>query len=144
MAERGKKIVIVGGGFAGLQLAKKLNKSSYHVLLLDKENHYQFQPLFYQVASARLEPSNISFPFRKVFQRSRNIDYRMTEVKAVKPEQHVVETSIGPIAYDILVLANGCKTNFFGNQEIAAHALSMKTTQEAIDIRNEILLGFER
>src|SRR3954465_10448739 len=113
-----KKVVIVGGGFAGLHLAKKLSRSEYHVILIDKENHYQFQPLFYQVASARLEPSNISFPFRKIFQRSHNIDYRLAEVKKLNPEQGVVDTSIGTIAYDILVLANGCKTNFFGNQEI--------------------------
>jgi len=144
MPERDKKIVIVGGGFAGLHLAKKLSNSVYHVLLIDKENHYQFQPLFYQVASARLEPSNISFPFRKIFQRSRNVDYRLAEVKKVNPEMNTVETSIGSISYDLLVMANGCKTNFFGNKEIADHALSMKTTQEAIDIRNEILLSFER
>src|SRR3954467_3166914 len=118
MTERGNKIVIVGGGFAGLHLAKSLANSSYQVLLIDKENYHQFQPLFYQVASARLEPSNILFPFRKIFQRFRNIDYRLAEVIAVRPEDNTLETSIGIIHYDLLVLANGCKTNFFGNQQI--------------------------
>src|SRR3954465_12053746 len=113
-----KKVVIVGGGFAGLHLAKKLSRSEYHVILIDKENYHQFQPLFYQVASARLEPSNISFPFRKIFQRFRNIDYRFAEVTAVRPEDKTIETTIGIIHYDLLVLANGCKTNFFGNQQI--------------------------
>src|SRR5436190_5504656 len=139
-----KKIVIVGGGFAGLHLAKKLNNSGYKIILVDKENHHQFQPLFYQVASARLEPSNISFPFRKVFQRSRNIDIRLAEVTEIDPNKNLIRTNQGEIRYDILVLANGCKTNYFGNRELEAHALSMKTTQEAIDIRNEILLSFEK
>jgi NADH dehydrogenase len=138
------KIVIVGGGFAGLHLAKKLNNTGYRVMLVDKENHHQFQPLFYQVASARLEPSNISFPFRKVFQRSRNIDIRLAEVLEINIAKNIIRTNHGEIQYDILVLANGCKTNYFGNRELEAHALSMKSTQDAIDIRNEILLTFEK
>ena len=140
----GKRIIIIGGGFAGLQLARQLNKSSYDVWLLDKQNHHQFQPLFYQVATARIEPSNISFPFRKIFQSSQNIHFRLAEVISIKKHQNIVETNIGNFEYDILVIATGCRTNFFGNEQMAKHAFSMKTTEEAIDIRNNILLNFER
>lgn len=142
--EQNKKIIIVGGGFAGLQFAKKLNNSRYDVLLIDKQNHHQFQPLYYQVASARLEPSNISFPFRKIFQKSKNIQIRLAEVGSINAEQNVIETSIGSFHYDYLVIATGCKTNFFGNEQIQKFALPMKTTEEAIDIRNHILLNFEK
>src|SRR5690606_26210266 len=95
-----KKIVIVGGGFAGLHLAKKLSGSPYQVLLVDKENHHMFQPLFYQVASARLEPSNISFPLRKIFQRSGNIEVRMAEVLEVDLPANRIITDQGPISYN--------------------------------------------
>jgi NADH dehydrogenase len=139
-----KKIIIVGGGFAGLHLARKLNNKPFDVLLIDKINHHQFQPLFYQVATARLEPANISFPFRKIFQRSKNIQIRMAEVDAILPDVKRLKTSAGDFEYDYLVLASGCKTNFFGNEQIARHAYSMKSTEESISIRNEILLSFER
>src|ERR1700752_5348176 len=142
--EQRKKIILVGGGFAGLQFAKQLNDTAYDVLLIDKQNHHQFQPLYYQVASARLEPSNISFPFRKIFQKSKNIQIRLAEVTTIKAEQNLIETSIGSFSYDYLVIATGCKTNFFGNEQIQKHAFSMKTTEEAIDIRNHILLNFEK
>lgn len=142
--EKRKKVVLVGGGFAGLHVAKELNKSAYDVLLIDKQNHHQFQPLYYQVASARLEPSNISFPFRKIFQKSKNIQIRMAEVTSVDPAAHKIETNIGTFDYDYLILATGCKTNFFGNEQIQKHALSMKTTEESIEIRNRILLNFEK
>lgn len=141
---RTKKIIILGGGFAGLQLARKLNKSAFDVILIDKQNHHQFQPLFYQVATARLEPANISFPFRKIFQRSKNIQIRMAEVTRILPATNQVETSEDVYDYDYLVIATGCKTNFFGNQQIMKHAYSMKSTQEAISIRNEVLLSFEK
>ena len=142
--EKRKKIVLIGGGFAGLHLAKKLNNEHFDVFLIDKQNHHQFQPLYYQVACARLEPSNISFPFRKIFQKSRNIQIRLAEVKKIVPQENKIETTIGEYHYDYLVIATGCKTNFFGNAEMARHALSMKTTEEAIDIRNNILLSFEK
>lgn len=110
-------IVIIGGGFGGLHLAYKLNGSAYKVTLIDKQNHHQFQPLFYQVASARLEPSTISFPFRKIFQGSKNIEIRLAEVKSIVPEQNIIQTSEGEMTYDYLVIANGCKTNYFGNEK---------------------------
>ena len=142
--EQRKKIILIGGGFAGLHLAQQLNKSAFDVLLIDKQNHHQFQPLYYQVASARLEPSNISFPFRKIFQKSNNIQIRLAEVTKIVAADDKIETSIGDFNYDYLVIATGCKTNFFGNEQISNHALSMKTTEEAIEIRNTILLNFEK
>ena len=137
-------IVIIGGGFGGLHLAYKLSGSAYKVTLIDKQNHHQFQPLFYQVASARLEPSTISFPFRKIFQNSKNIEIRLAEVNRIVPSQNTIHTSEGEITYDYLVVANGCKTNYFGNEKIEKFAHPMKTTVEAIHIRNQVLLGFEK
>ena len=142
--EQREKIILIGGGFAGLHLAQQLNKSAFDVLLIDKQNHHQFQPLYYQVASARLEPSNISFPFRKIFQKSNNVEIRLAEVTKIVSQENKIETNIGDFNYDYLVIATGCKTNFFGNEQISKHALSMKTTEDAIEIRNTILLNFER
>ena len=140
-----EKIVIIGGGFAGLQLAKHLNnQGKYKVMVIDKMNHHMFQPLFYQVATGRIEPSNISFPFRKIFQKSKNIQFRMTEVKKIIPSENKVIGEVGVFTYDKLVIATGCKTNFFGNQKIQELALGMKNTQEAITIRNRILITFEK
>lgn len=139
-----KKIVIIGGGFAGLNLARKLAKSNSEVLLIDKQNHHMFQPLFYQVASARLEPSSISFPFRALFRRTKNVDFRYATVTEIKPEESVVETSMGTIPYDELVIATGCTTNFFGNANLEKYTLGMKSTQQTIHIRNTILAKFEK
>src|ERR1700752_980390 len=109
-----KKVVIIGGGFAGLHLARNLsNNPHFRILLIDKENHHQFQPLFYQVATARLEPANISFPFRKTFQKSENIQIRLAEVTGILPELKRLKTTEGNLHYDYLVIASGCKTNFF-------------------------------
>ncbi len=139
-----EKIVIIGGGFAGLQLAKTLNNKNKKVIVIDRMNHHMFQPLFYQVACGRIEPSNISFPFRKIFQRSRNTQYRMTEVQRIVPEQNKIITNDAEFSYDKLIIATGCKTNFFGNKEMENLAFGMKNTQEAIAIRNHILLTFEK
>jgi NADH:ubiquinone reductase (H+-translocating) len=139
-----KKVVVIGGGFAGLHLARRLNNDRlFSVLLVDKLNHHQFQPLFYQVASARLEPANISFPFRKIFQNSKNVSYRMADVKRILPDENTIETDTGKIDYDYLVIATGCTNNFFGNAQMEKHALTMKSTIESIDIRNMVLLSFE-
>lgn len=143
--KRGDKIVIIGGGFAGLQLAKKLRNTDLKVILADKQNHHQFQPLFYQVASGRLEPSSISFPFRKIFQKSKNIDFRMTDIININPLENKIMTSYDrTITYDHLIIATGCKTNFFGNHEISENAFSMKTTQDSIEIRNKIFFSLEK
>lgn len=142
--ETREKIVIIGGGFAGLQLAKTLNNKNKKIIVIDRMNHHMFQPLFYQVACGRIEPSNISFPFRKIFQRSRNTQYRMTEVQKILPEQNKIITADGEFSYDKLIIATGCKTNFFGNEKMEQLAYGMKNTQEAISIRNHILLTFEK
>lgn len=139
------KIVVIGGGFAGLSFARKLSgKSGQKVVLIDRVNHHMFQPLFYQVASGRIEPSNISFPFRKIFQRSRNVQFRMSEVERIIPEENKIVTSDAVFSYDKLVIATGCKTNFFGNEKMERLTYGMKNTQEAISIRNQILLTFEK
>jgi NADH:ubiquinone reductase (H+-translocating) len=140
-----EKIVIIGGGFAGLQLARHLNNNPrYKVMVIDRMNHHMFQPLFYQVATGRIEPSNISFPFRKIFQRSKNIQFRMTEIEKILPSENKIIGKDGVFTYDKLVIATGCRTNFFGNQKMQNLALGMKNTQEAISIRNHILMTFEK
>lgn len=140
-----EKIIVVGGGFAGLQLARSLNgKMGYKVIVIDQVNHHMFQPLFYQVACGRIEPSNISFPFRKIFQRSRNIQFRMTTVKEVVAAENKIICEDGVFNYDKLVIATGCRTNFFGNQKMETLTFGMKNTQEAISIRNHVLLTFEK
>lgn len=114
-------------------------------MLVDKQNHHQFQPLFYQVASGRLEPSSISFPFRKIFQKNTNVDFRMSEIVKIFPEENKILTWFGrTMTYDHLVIATGCKTNFYGNQELSEKAFSMKTTEDSIGIRNKILYNLEK
>ncbi|MGI8600150.1 MAG: NAD(P)/FAD-dependent oxidoreductase [Chitinophagaceae bacterium] len=138
------KVVIVGGGFAGLRLARLLNnKAGFEVLLIDKYNYHQFQPLFYQVATAALDASNISFPFRKAFHNSKNVRVRMAELKQVLPAESKIITDKEEISYDILVLAMGADTNFFGNQEIATNSFPMKSTVEAIQLRHRLIQNFE-
>ncbi|MBC7384239.1 MAG: NAD(P)/FAD-dependent oxidoreductase [Bacteroidia bacterium] len=138
-----KKVIIIGGGFAGLHLSKGLPANLFEVILIDKVNHHQFQPLFYQVASSRLEPSNISFPFRKILQKLKHINFVLGNVLSVDPKMNSVITDNGNYTYDHLVIATGCKTNFYGNKELETHSLTMKSTFEAITIRNQILLNLE-
>jgi len=143
--KKGDKVVIIGGGFAGLQLARTLIKADLKVILVDKQNHHQFQPLFYQIASGRLEPSSISFPFRKIFQKSKTVDFRMADITQILPAEKKIMTAYDrSITYDHLIIATGCRTNFFGNKELSENCFSMKTTQESIDIRNKILFSFEK
>ncbi len=139
-----KNVLIIGGGFAGMQLSRNLDESLFNVTLLDKINHHQFQPLFYQVATSQIEPSSISFPFRNSFNNKKNIQIRMAEVNEIDHLQQCVHTNIGTFDYDYLVIAIGCKTNFFGNSSIQRHAFTLKSTYDAIEIRNHILLTFER
>jgi len=137
-------VIIVGAGFAGLQLAKHLDEKYFDVLLIDKLNHHQFQPLFYQVATSQIEPSSISFPIRNIFNKQKNITIRLAEFQKVNAANNSITTDIGEFNYDYLVLAIGCKTNFYGNAEIEKNAFSLKSTYEAITIRNHILLTFEK
>jgi NADH dehydrogenase len=138
------KIVIIGGGFAGLKLATTLNnKKGVEVLLIDKFNYHQFQPLFYQVATAALDASNISFPIRKAFQKSKNLHFRLGHLEEIKPAENKIVTSIGEFNYDILVLATGADTNFFGNTKIQGKAFPMKSTAEALQLRHHLIQKFE-
>lgn len=138
------KIVIVGAGFGGLRLARKLNnKPGIEVVLIDRFNHHQFQPLFYQVATAALNGSDISFPLRKVFHNSKNVSVRLAELSQINAADNTVVTSEGNFAYDQLVIATGADTNFFGNSNFEKFAWPMKSTVEAMEIRNHILKNFE-
>ncbi|MGI6243684.1 MAG: NAD(P)/FAD-dependent oxidoreductase [Prevotella sp.] len=139
-----KRVVIVGGGFGGLKLANQLKGSDFQVILIDKNNYHQFPPLIYQVASAGMEPSSISFPFRKNFQNRKNFFFRMAELRAIYPEKKMIQTSIGKVEYDYLVLAAGATTNFFGNKNVAEYAMPMKTVSEAMGLQNAILSNLER
>lgn len=142
--ENKKNVVVIGGGFAGVQLIKNLDPKLFNVTLLDKINHHQFQPLFYQVATSQLEPSSISFPFRKIFQEHKNVQIRLAEVTAINSQSNTVHTSIGDFTYDYLVIAAGCKTNFFGNKVIEDNAYTLKSTSDSIALRNHILINFEK
>lgn len=139
----GKRIVIIGAGFAGLKLARELKDSPYQVILLDKNNYHQFQPLFYQVATSGLEPSAISFPLRKVFHSSKNTVFRMAEVIKVDRDSKKVFTHVGYLDYDFLVLAMGADTNYFGLKNIEANSIPMKSVSEALYIRNRIIANYE-
>lgn len=138
-----KKVIVVGGGFAGIQLVRSLDPNIFEVLLIDKINHHQFQPLFYQVATSQIEPASISFPLRNIFNNQPNVQFRLTEVTNIDRENKVVHTTIGNFEYDYLVIAIGCRTNFFGNQRIRDHAFSLKTTYDAMTLRNHVLQNFE-
>lgn len=138
-----KRVVIIGGGFAGLELAKKISKKHYQVILIDKNNYYQFQPLFYQVATGGLEPSSISYPHRKRFQKEKNIHFRMCIAESVDAAEKIVKTDIGAIRYDYLVISTGCDTNYFGNESLKESTFALKTVSESLLLRNRILLSFE-
>lgn len=138
-----KRIVIVGGGLGGLELAFKLVDDDYQVVLVDKNNYHQFPPLIYQVASGGLEPSSISFPFRRLFQGKKDFFFRMAKVESVNTDKKIINTTVGEIDYDYLVMAFGAKTNFFGNKDIEATTLPMKSVSEAMRLRNTILRNLE-
>jgi len=137
------RIVIVGAGFAGLRLARLLSGKPFQVILLDKHNFHQFQPLFYQVATSGLAPSAIAFPIRKLFHKAKNVFFRVCEVKHIDLTRKKIETNIGAVEFDHLVMATGADTNFFGNSEIMKHAMPMKTIGESLAIRNLMLENFE-
>ena len=138
------RIVIIGAGFAGLKLARKLKHKGYQLVLLDKNNYHQFQPLFYQVATSGLEPSAISFPLRKVFQKEKNVFIRVSNVDRIFPEEKMVETMFGKVWYDYLVLATGATTNFFGVENFKKYGIPMKAVSESVYLRNTLLLNFEK
>lgn len=137
------RVVIIGGGFAGLELANELGNKAFQTVILDRNNHHQFQPLMYQVATAGLEPSSIAFPFRKIFQKFRHFHYRMVNVLKIFPEKKRLLTDNGEIYYDYLVIATGAGNNFFGNTNIEKYAMPMKSISEALALRNTIFQRFE-
>lgn len=140
-----KRIVVVGGGFGGLQLCTTLVKNpEFQVVLIDKNNFHQFPPLIYQIATAGLQVSSIAFPFRKMFAGSKNFFYRMCELRSVHTKERYIQTSIGKLSYDYLVIATGTTTNYFGNQKLQEESMPMKTISESLGLRNALLTTFER
>ena len=145
IAETGQpRIVIIGGGFAGLELVKALRGADVQVVLIDKQNFHTFQPLLYQVGTAAVEADSIIYPFRKIFDEQQNFYFRLAEVQSVDTTQQLVETSIGLLRYDYLVIATGATTNFYGDEQIQKTAISIKNIQDALALRNTILSNFEK
>jgi len=138
------RVVIVGGGFGGIELAKRLKNKPFQVVMLDKHNYHTFQPLLYQVATGGLEPDSIAFPLRKVFKGQKNFIFRVTKVTKVIPDENRVLTDIGKVDYDYLVIATGSTSNFFGNLEIENNTMPMKSIPQALDLRSLILQNFEK
>jgi NADH dehydrogenase len=138
------RVVILGGGFAGVELAKALLNAAVQVILIDRQNFHTFQPLLYQVATAGVEPSSIIYPFRKIFEDANNFFFRLADALCVDTEKQILETSIGYIQYDFLVVATGATTNFYGNDLIQAKAIPIKTIEDALALRNTILTNFEK
>ena len=139
-----KRVVVVGGGFAGVNFTKRLAKDKrFHITLVDKNNYHFFPPLLYQVAAAFIEPSNISYPFRRMFQEKKNLRFHLGSFVKVNPGNNTIETDTGVISYDYLVLAVGTESNFFGLENVRRQALPMKTIDDALNLRNHLLLSME-
>ncbi len=138
------RVVIIGGGFAGINLAKTIANKNLQVVLIDKHNYHTFQPLLYQVSSSGLEPDSIAYPLRKIIKKHKTSFFRLAEVNEIQPEQKNIKTSIGDLTYDYLVLATGTKTNFFGNKEVENNSMPMKSVPQALNIRSLILQNFEK
>src|SRR5437763_1014725 len=138
------RVVIVGGGFGGINLARSLRRAPVEVLLLDRHNYHTFQPLLYQVATGALEVETIAFPLRRMFQKQENFTFRLACVQEIQPLQNLVQTDIGPIPFDYLVLATGADTNFFGNDQLRHYTMDMKTVAQALNLRSMILQNLEK
>ncbi len=137
------RIIIIGGGFAGVKLVKKIKKLPFQIVLFDRNNYHTFQPLLYQVATAGLEPDSIADPLRKQLEPAKNFFFRMGEVLEVNPAANTISTEIGELNYDYLVIATGSRTNFFGNTSLMQHAFPLKQIPQALDLRSHILQNFE-
>jgi len=138
------RIVVIGGGFAGISFIKKLQKEKVQIVLFDRHNYHTFQPLLYQVSTAGLEPDSIAYPLRKIFRENADFHFRMAEVENIDTEKNTIHTSIGSLQYDYLVIATGTRTNFFGNENIAANSMPMKTVPQALNIRSLMLQNIEK
>lgn len=139
-----KKIIVIGCGFGGLQFVNHLKRGVFDIIVIDKFNHHQFPPLFYQVAASQIEPSTVSFPIRKIFQKRRDVRIRLANVLSVNGDEKYVDTSVGRFPYDYLVIATGTSTNFYGNAQVEQNSLVLKSTYQAINVRNAILYNFEK
>ena len=137
------RVVIIGGGFAGINLAKSLANKKVQVVLIDKRNYHTFQPLLYQVSSAGLEPDSIAYPLRKIIKNHKNTFFRLAEVENIDADKQEIKTDIGVLSFDYLVIATGTKTNFFGNKSIETYSMPMKKVPQALNIRSLILQNFE-
>jgi NADH:ubiquinone reductase (H+-translocating) len=143
-SSKNPRVVIIGGGFAGIALAKKLKNKNVQVVLIDKHNYHTFQPLLYQVATGGLEAGSIAYPIRKVIQEYKDFYFRLTSVKEIDTVNQKIISEIGDLFYDYLVIATGSKTNYFGNKEIERNSMSMKTIPQSLNIRSLILENFEQ
>jgi len=139
----GKRIVVIGGGFAGINFVKEMRYTPYQIVMIDRHNYHTFQPLLYQVATAGLEPDSISYPLRRTLSISEDFIFRMAEVKNIVPEKNYIETSLGDISYDYLVICTGSKTNYFGNKRLEKNTWPMKSVPEALNLRSMIIQNFE-
>ncbi len=139
-----KRIVIIGGGFGGIQLAKRLKNKDFQVVLIDRHNYHTFQPLLYQVATAGLEPDSIAGPLRKLLKHYKDFYFRLATVHEIVPNKNLIETSIGSLEYDYLIVAAGSKTNYFGQEKQFEKALPLKQIPQALDLRSQILQNFEK
>lgn len=137
------RIIIIGGGFGGLELAKHLRDERVEVVLVDRHNYHTFQPLLYQVATGGLEAETIAFPIRRVFQYHKNLNFRLADVLKINPEKNSIDTTLGEMTYDYLVLATGATTNFFGDKQLEHFTMGMKSVPEALNVRSMILQSLE-
>ncbi|SRX55005.1 NAD(P)/FAD-dependent oxidoreductase [Aequorivita sp. CIP111184] len=138
------RIVIIGGGFAGISFIKKLQKEKVQIVLFDRHNYHTFQPLLYQVSTAGLEPDSIAYPLRKIFRKNMDFHFRMAEVENIDADTNTISTSVGSLKYDYLIIATGTRTNFFGNESIAENSMPMKTIPQALNIRSLMLQNIEK
>ena len=139
-----KRVVIIGGGFAGVNLVKMLRGSNYQVVLLDKNNYHTFQPLLYQVATGGLEPDSIAFPLRKIFHGYKNFYFRLANVLHIHPNENVIGTDIGNLSYDHLVIASGSTNNYFGLEGMEKYSMALKSITDALDLRSLLLQNMEK
>lgn len=138
------RIVVIGGGFAGIAFLRKLKKQEVQIVLFDRHNYHTFQPLLYQVSTASLEPDSIAYPLRKIFRKHKHFHFRLAEVEFINPTEKYISTSIGQLNYDYLIIATGTKTNYFGNENIATNSMPMKTVPQALNIRSLVLQNIEK
>lgn len=138
------RVVIIGGGFGGISFIKQIKKENVQIVLFDRHNYHTFQPLLYQVSTAGLEPDSIAYPLRKIFRKNKNFHFRLAEVERIDSAAQKIDTSIGSLTYDYLIIATGTRTNFFGNDQIAKYSMPMKSVPQALDIRSLMLQNIEK